>query len=107
MMKLPIPIVYWNESTQQYTQAQSVPVDQWCNGWVAKNAGTTILIVNGDPLVPGESKHFDGNLGEIYEGRIDLQFKIQTPPPVTIVNLAILTQKFYTGGRIYDTMKNV
>jgi|HubBroStandDraft_5_1064220.scaffolds.fasta_scaffold00865_19 hypothetical protein len=104
-MKLPIPVVFWNESTQQYTVATNIPVDQWCNGWTAINRGTTICIVNGDPLNPGESKDFGGNLGEIYEGRIDISFKVQVPPPLVITNLAVVTQKFYTGGRTYDNLK--
>lgn len=94
----------YNTDLQAYYKNTFVPVVKHCNGFVVKNIGTTICSVNGDPLQPGESKSVGGNRAEIYEGRIDLAFTLQTPPPLTIVNAATVTQKFYMEGTGYDPL---
>lgn len=85
----------YNTSTQEYTLQRSVVVGKLCNGFSVKNAGTTILVLNGEPLQPGEAKTVGGNEGEVYVGRIDITFQIQTPAPTPITNSAWVTQKFY------------
>jgi hypothetical protein len=95
----------FNITVQVYGVATRVPVEETCNAVTVKNAGTTLLFFNGDPLQPGESKSAGGNYGEIYMGRVDLQFVTQTPPPTTITNLAVVTQKFYVDSTPYDPIK--
>lgn len=99
--KIPNRLNY-NIAIQTYGVATRVPVEQTCNAITVKNAGTTILVFNGDPLQPGESKSVGGNYGEIYMGRCDLQFVTQNPPPGTITNFAVVTQKFYVDSTPYD-----
>lgn len=88
-------ILFTDQSTQGYSQMVSVPPGNTCNGWTVKNAGTTICIVNGEDVQPGDFKTFGQNRGEIYVGRIDLAFKLPNPAPAQIINQAFLTIKFY------------
>lgn len=85
----------YNTTTQEYTSLRSVNVDKLCNGFTVNNVGTTICLVNGDPLQPGDSKTVGGNVGEVYVGRIDLAFMVPDPAPSEIINSAFVTQKFY------------
>lgn len=71
----------YNVVSQQYSQNGNVPLDSHCNGWTAINIGTTVVEVNGIPLNPGtpgtnngESFTVGGNKGEIFNGRISLNF---------------------------------
>jgi hypothetical protein len=87
--------INYSTSNVLYQRQISVTVDKLCNGFSAKNAGTTIVLLNGEPLQPGESKSIGGNLGEIFVGRIDIAFLLPTPAPATIVNACYVTQKTY------------
>jgi hypothetical protein len=88
-------VLKYNTTTLEYTALKSVVVARFCNGFTVNNTGTTIALLNGEPLQPGQSKTVGGNEGEIYVGRIDLSFKTQSPAPSTIINSAWVTQKFY------------
>lgn len=88
-------ILYYDVHTDIYAQPQKVNIDERCNGMVIKNAGTTLLITDGETLQPGESKSYGGNRLEILTGRHEFFFQTQTPPPLVITNLAIVTQKIY------------
>lgn len=87
--------LYYDTFTQSYAALQSVVMERLCNGFTVNNAGNTIVYVNGDPLQPGSSKTVGGNEGEVYKGRCDLQFVTPSPAPSTIINLAVVTQKYY------------
>ncbi len=82
-------LLQYNLSVQIYNQPEQIPVMDFCNGWTARNIGTSNVIIMGDTLAPNESKAIGGNRGEIYTGRIDLNF--------TGVgnNLCLITQKYY------------
>lgn len=74
-------ILYYNAFPKQVTNAGSIKVEKYCNGYDAVNIGATVVTVNGIPLNPpaagevlGDSTSFGGNKGEIYIGRIDVQF---------------------------------
>jgi hypothetical protein len=88
--------VTYNTNTQEYTKLRSVPVDKLCNGVTVINKGNTIVTWNNLPLNPGESMAVGGNAGEVFIGRIDLNFKLPTPAPAAPVNSAWVIQKFYT-----------
>jgi hypothetical protein len=92
----------YNISTQIFSVATNVPVQQKCNGFMIKNTGTTIAVLNGTPIQPGDSISVGGNYGEEYKGRIDIGFFTQTPPPATIINQATVIQKFYMPGQGFD-----
>ena len=87
--------LYYNTVTQQYVQAAKITVQYKCNAITVKNLGTTLVIFDDEVLQPGQSKSFGGNRKEVFVGRKDLAFQTQTPPPTTIINLAVITQKYY------------
>jgi len=88
--------LYYKDNETVYTDTGNLTFDNFCNGWVIKNTGTTLLIVdNKEILQPGESKSFGGNAGEIYRGQKRINFQTQAPPPATIINMATLTEKIY------------
>lgn len=79
-----------------YTTSQHVSVERLCNGFTARNTGTTIVRVNDATLYPGvpgnsagDSMTVGGNAGEIYVGNIKIQFDAGGEPQVAII------QKFY------------
>jgi hypothetical protein len=72
-----------------------VPMGNNVNGFVIKNAGNTIVLFNNEPLQPGESQSVGGNEGEIFDGRVDIYFRLPTPAPGTPVNSAWITVKYY------------
>jgi hypothetical protein len=87
-------ILFYNISTDTYQLNTSVTPDKNLNGFTVKNSapiGGNTVFINGDPLVPGESKTVGGNRGEIFRGRIDITFLV----PALGVNSVVLTQKFY------------
>lgn len=86
-------LLNYSWSVQRYESQKQVVLDPYCNGIVVKNAGTSVLIIQGDPLQPNESKSIGGNYAEIFVGRVDVSFVAG----VGLVNLAIVTQKFYTN----------
>jgi len=94
----------YNTDTRIYQQAAKVTLDRLTNGVTVKNNGNTVCLFNSDPLLPGESKAVGGNYGEIYTGRLDISFNVigLTPAPVTPVNSAVVTYKFYQPGDGFD-----
>ena|ERR1700679_2454171 len=93
----------YSTSNVLYSRTISVTVDRYCNGFSAKNAGTTIVLLNGEPLQPGESKSVGGNYGEIFVGRIDVAFQVPSPAPATITNACYITQKTYEIEGEFDS----
>jgi hypothetical protein len=79
------------------TSSSSITLAQYTNGFTVRNTGTTLCYVAGVLLDPGESIAVGGNRAEVFEGRIDIQFKTQPAPPAVITNEATITQKFYTN----------
>jgi hypothetical protein len=90
-------VLYWDQSGREVGVSGYVQLVQNLNGFTVKNSGTTFCQVNDDTLVPGESKSFGGNWGELYNGRLYVRFVTQTPPPLTVVNLCFVTQKYYVA----------
>jgi hypothetical protein len=90
----------YNTSVQTYKRAKQVVIDRLCNGVVIKNAGNTLVVIQSDTLQPGESKSIGGNSGEVFIGRVDINFQLPAVIPVPVVNLVQVTQKFYTGQMI-------
>ena len=54
----------YNSVPGQYQVSGQIPIDPFCNGLVVKNAGNTILLFQGVPLQPGESKSVGGDSSE-------------------------------------------
>jgi len=81
------------------TEPRLVDFDRRCNGFVVKNTGTTLVRIMGENLSPGESKSIGGNYGEIYVGRLKIDFVTQTPAPAVITNSATVSQKVYVKSR--------
>lgn len=78
--------------TQQYSVGAIIPIERWVNAVSIKNAGTSILVLMGDPLQPGETKSIGGNSFEVWdEKHMDINFQNTGAQ----INLAIVTQKFY------------
>lgn len=94
---LPEKLLRYNISTNVYTRPTQVPLNFFCNGFTAKNNGTTQVVVMDDVLDPGESKGYQGNRGEVFDGRLYVKFQTQTPVPATIINSVVITEKFYTN----------
>lgn len=90
----------YNISTQTFTKSGRVNISETCNGWSVINLGTSNVMVNGDTLIPGESKSVGGNYGEVYIGRVDLLFQGAG------LNNAVFTEKFYMDGPVYDAVQN-
>jgi len=87
----------YNTQTKPLQARGEIVLDDWSNGFTVKNAGTSVLVMNGDPLQPTESKGFGGNKGELMVGKYSYFFKpIDNPPPGYVqVDFAIVTEKFY------------
>lgn len=93
----------YTTNVQEYNSTTRLAVteeDKW-NGWTIVNRGSTMLIVNGEPIPPNEAKQTGGNEGEIFLGAINISFDSTgaTPP---LINAAWLTSKFYIGERSFD-----
>lgn len=93
-------MLHWNVYGQLYYENQDIRPADNCNGFTVINRGTGIVRVNGVPLSPpavvgdaGDSITFSGNVGEIYGGRITINFAPGTPTPQ-----AVVIQKFYLSG---------
>lgn len=92
--KWAFPLRY-NQATQIYTSVQQVQWDKYLNGFEIYNSGNTNVYFNNGIIPPGGSKTFGGNFGEIYAGRLDINFRTPSPAPSTIINEVTVTQKFY------------
>jgi hypothetical protein len=82
-------LLQYNISVQIYDGSTEIPVMDFCNGFTVRNIGTASLVVNGDVLAMNETKAVGGNRGEIYVGRIDLNFQGAG------TQMALVTQKYY------------
>lgn len=92
-----LQVVRYNLLVSTYAGNQDVVVDPKCNGWTAINKGTLVARVNGIPLNPppaaglsGESYTVGGNMGELYEGRLQVVVGVGDPTP-----LVVIIQKIY------------
>jgi hypothetical protein len=91
---------YYAIVNEQYAVQDTVGFDPNCNGFVVKNAGTTLLSFDNEILQPQESKSIGGNYGEYYCGdRKKIYFIVQSPAPSSIKNLCIVTQKIYINKK--------
>lgn len=68
-----------------FTANAKVEIPQRTNGVTVVNTGNSVLIVQGIPLAPpvapaqlGEAYSFGGNRGEIFHGRLDINFQNAT-----------------------------
>jgi hypothetical protein len=87
-------LLQYDFAIQVYSVNTQVPLDPFCNGFSVKNiaaAGGATVVVMGDPLTPGQSKNFGGNRGEVFTGRLDIDFTGAGS------QLALVTQKYYTN----------
>jgi hypothetical protein len=87
-------ILYYNTVTHIYGAPQKIDFDIRTNGFVIKNGGNTILIVDDEQLQPGESKSIGGNKGEIFIGRKDISFTVQAGN-LTPTFICVVTVKYY------------
>jgi hypothetical protein len=90
-------LVKYNFTYQEYRKLHSVVVEDRCNGVTVLNAGNTVATWNGIPIAPGVSMTIGGNEGEQFIGRIDINFYLPTPAPLSPQNSAWVIQKFYVG----------
>ncbi len=91
-----IPSIGYNVIVQTFTGQTEVEVTPSCNGVSIRNIGAVTAFINGIQLLPalvpgasGESVQFGGNLGELYKGRLQLQFNAGAGALVEII------QKYY------------
>src|ERR1700743_1181356 len=92
----------YDTATSTVTTTKQFSLPQRCNSFTIKNIGTTLLFVNNDPLQPFEFKSFEGNEEEEYVGRLDLRFGGLAPGQITVMNMGIVTTKFFVGDNGYD-----
>lgn len=94
----------WNADTQHYQKSGKVPLDRLTNGFTVRNDGNSNVVVNGETLPPGAFKAIGGNYGEIYAGRLDINFNITgiMPAPNPVINDAVVTNKYYMPGQGFD-----
>lgn len=90
-------LLKYNVATYQYTEGQDLRIDKYCNSFLVHNTGTTNIYASGDLIIPGGSKTYGGNYGEIFVGPMEIIFRVPVPAPGTITNQATITQKFYTN----------
>lgn len=86
-------LLVYNLSIQEYQQNLQVDTQNFCNGFTARNIGTDIVYVMGDPLAPNEFKAIGGNRGEIFSGRIDIRFA----GGAGLIKNVLVTQKYYVN----------
>jgi hypothetical protein len=87
--------LYYDTSTLLYAVPAKINLNIKSNGIVVKNGGNSLLIIDGESLIPNESKSFGGNRKEIFTGRHEISFQPQAVQPVPRVDLAVITEKFY------------
>lgn len=86
----------YREVEQAYGEQARVIYPSYTNGYSLFNNGNTDIVLNNtETIAPGASKSVGGNVGEIYDGRLDVRFEIPTPAPGTPSNSAIFTFKYY------------
>lgn len=92
---------YYDIVTQIYQAPQKIDIDRECNSINVKNAGTTLVFVDQNPLVPGESLAIGGNENEVLYGRHEVTFGPNpniVAFPLPQFNLAVIVQKFFIEG---------
>ncbi len=88
----------YREVEQAYGEQMRVIYPPYTNGYSLFNNGNTNIILNNtETLVPGASKSVGGNLGELYDGRLDVKFEVPNPAPPIPANSAVFTFKYYTA----------
>lgn len=87
--------LHYDWALHPITRRGDVPLSQRCNGVTVKNGGNNIVLVNNEPLQPGESKALGGNYGELFRGRVQINFMNQAVQPTPVVAIAYVTEKFY------------
>lgn len=95
-------IKYYDVVTLQYTTQQKINIVDFCNAVSIKNNGNIILLVDSEPILPGESKAWGGNENEVFNGRHNISFTtvgMAVVPPVQVPS-AWVTQKFYIPNPI-------
>lgn len=86
----------YTSSVRSFGQPSEVPLSELCNAWAVQNAGNMLVVVNQQWILqPGQSLGLGGNEGEIFAGRLDIQFAVPTPAPVTPNPVAVVMQKIY------------
>jgi len=92
-------ILPFNVQGAAYTTNQDILVEKNLNAFTVVNEGDGILFINGIELKPfppghpeltGEAVTIGGNLGEVYQGRIELRFTAGQVTPK-----AVVIKKFY------------
>lgn len=98
-------VLFFNISYQTTQVNRQLIPDEYSNGVMVINTGTTLALANGLPLNPGvagvrngESFLFGGNRAEIFRGRIEITF----PNGAAAGNSVFIMQKIYS----VDLMKN-
>lgn len=84
-------------TNKTFTEQGAVNIDPKCNGFVIKNIGTTQVLYEGYYIQPGDSFSVGGNRNELFVGRVFMSFVVQSPAPVIISNMAVVTQKVYVN----------
>jgi hypothetical protein len=93
----------YNISGEAYTGPGSLPLDPLCNGFTIINTGNSTLLWKGDPIAPGNFKAIGGNYGEVFAGRLDVNYQAAVPQPLPRIDSCYVTQKFYQpGSTVYD-----
>ena len=75
--------------TMTYSASTNLDLGTTCNQLIVKNNGTSILLIDDDPIGAGESKTFGGARKTIFRGRHRIEFK--SPG----VNSCIITRVYY------------
>jgi hypothetical protein len=83
-------------SVRAYSNQTEVPLSPNLNSWAVQNSGNTLVVVNSQWILqPGQSVGLGGNEGEIFVGKLYLQFALPTPAPPIPENRGVVMQKFY------------
>jgi|HubBroStandDraft_4_1064222.scaffolds.fasta_scaffold46812_2 hypothetical protein len=90
--------LYYDTNTEIISQPKKITLDLNCNGITVKNIGNSIVIVDGNPLLPLEALNIGGNKGEIYTGRHNISFQPNPAVVVPEIDLAVIVQKFYVAA---------
>ena len=100
-------ILYYNVVPKRVIVSGQVKTEKYCNSVEVVNVGTVVAVVNGLSLNPpaagevlGDSTSWGGNKGEIYIGRIDIQF-------AAAGGAVFVRQKIYQPGWPNDLQKEL